>query len=325
MVYSSVDVGMSIAAIGAYANEDYRLQELIAPQTVLFFNSDFQLIGDKMGLEDFVEDATGFVMPTPGMITNVSVSERMRLASKRTATRVEDMAYSLLGIFGTNMPLLYGEGENAFRRLQLELIRQSDDESIFAWKEKGGRSDSMNLGLLAHDASLFLEATVGKLFHFMPREHYEVTNKGIRIICNFSNEFLDSHRKDTDISFIAIMPLNIGKIGHKFPCWWSVPCLRFRVFTSALPAPYFGGMRIGLEVVECEKLNITDIEKSTEFFKNLENHAWDAFCGKHTERHTAIPVYFSLQTARSMVLPILPESSQQDYISNVNIDQDSLI
>ena len=45
------------------------------------------------------------------------------------------MAYSLLGIFDLTMPLLYGEGHNAFKRLQYELIGvRSDDESIFAWK-----------------------------------------------------------------------------------------------------------------------------------------------------------------------------------------------
>ena len=38
-----------------------------------------------------------------------SVAERMSWASNRTTTRVEDEAYSLMGIFGVNMPLLYRE------------------------------------------------------------------------------------------------------------------------------------------------------------------------------------------------------------------------
>jgi hypothetical protein len=54
-------------------------------------------------------------------------------ASKRTTTRTEDAAYSLLGLFGENMPLLYGEGKNAFARLQEEIIKISDDQTIFAW------------------------------------------------------------------------------------------------------------------------------------------------------------------------------------------------
>ena len=51
-----------------------------------------------------------------------TVAERMAWAEKRTTRRAEDKAYSLLGIFGTYMPLIYGEGiENAFRRLQDEV------------------------------------------------------------------------------------------------------------------------------------------------------------------------------------------------------------
>ena len=40
----------------------------------------------------------------------------------------------MLGIFGVNMPPMYGEGSKAFVRLQLEIIKISDDESIFAWQ-----------------------------------------------------------------------------------------------------------------------------------------------------------------------------------------------
>ncbi|KAH9228646.1 hypothetical protein K456DRAFT_801605 [Colletotrichum gloeosporioides 23] len=50
-----------------------------------------------------------------------------------TTTRKEDMAYCLLGLFGINMPLLYGEGDNAFLRLQEEIIKVFTDQSIFAW------------------------------------------------------------------------------------------------------------------------------------------------------------------------------------------------
>jgi hypothetical protein len=57
----------------------------------------------------------------------------MAWASKRSTTRIEDMAYSLLGIFDINMPLLYGEGLKAFKRLQEEIIRVSSDQSILAW------------------------------------------------------------------------------------------------------------------------------------------------------------------------------------------------
>ncbi|KAI0644196.1 hypothetical protein C8Q79DRAFT_132973 [Trametes meyenii] len=63
----------------------------------------------------------------------VSVARRMSWASKRQTTRLEDKAYSLMGIFGVNMPTIYGEGGNAFIRLQEEILKQVPDQSIFAW------------------------------------------------------------------------------------------------------------------------------------------------------------------------------------------------
>lgn len=61
------------------------------------------------------------------------VGQRMSRASDRNTTRKEDMAYCLLGILDINMPLLYGEGHRAFRRLQDEILKTSTDDSIFAW------------------------------------------------------------------------------------------------------------------------------------------------------------------------------------------------
>jgi hypothetical protein len=67
------------------------------------------------------------------MIDSFSVATRMCWAAHRTTTRQEDTAYSLLGLFGVHMPLLYGEGRDAFQRLQHEIVRKSNDQSIFAF------------------------------------------------------------------------------------------------------------------------------------------------------------------------------------------------
>ena len=48
-------------------------------------------------------------------------------------THTEDVAYCLMGLFGVNMPLLYGEGDRAFLRLQEEIIKYNDDQTMFAW------------------------------------------------------------------------------------------------------------------------------------------------------------------------------------------------
>lgn len=72
----------------------------------------------------------------PGLssrLNQASIAERMSWAAKRKTTRQEDETYCLLGIFGVNMPLLYGEGSEAFIRLQEEIIRHSDDLTLLAW------------------------------------------------------------------------------------------------------------------------------------------------------------------------------------------------
>ncbi|KAK0750618.1 hypothetical protein B0T18DRAFT_437751 [Schizothecium vesticola] len=67
-------------------------------------------------------------------VGKAAVSAKMSWVSKRQTTRVEDMAYCMIGLFGVHMPLLYGEGHRAFTRLQEEVIKISVDHTIFAWR-----------------------------------------------------------------------------------------------------------------------------------------------------------------------------------------------
>jgi hypothetical protein len=94
----------------------------------------------------------------------------MSWASMRQTTRLEDQAYSLLGLFDVNMPLIYGEGQKAFYRLQVEIMKLSNDDSLFAWSteplEDKGYSTSEGtsargfrfLGLLAPSVSCFRDS-----------------------------------------------------------------------------------------------------------------------------------------------------------------------
>ncbi|KAF1815945.1 HET-domain-containing protein, partial [Eremomyces bilateralis CBS 781.70] len=114
----------------------WTLQELIAPSTLVFYSREWKEIGTKSSLRATISQITG--IPEPVLlgekIGNYSVAQRMSWASRRRTTRVEDIAYCLMGIFGITMPMLYGEGTRSFRRLQEEIMRQSDDQSIFAWR-----------------------------------------------------------------------------------------------------------------------------------------------------------------------------------------------
>jgi hypothetical protein len=58
----------------------------------------------------------------------------MSWAAKRETTRKEDIAYCLLGIFRISMPIIYGgDGDQAFSRLQEEIMKKLEDDSILAW------------------------------------------------------------------------------------------------------------------------------------------------------------------------------------------------
>lgn len=132
----------------------WTLQELLAPKNRQIFDSTWQR-RKFSGASDnnakswreisvdeevvLLSEITGiprscrFVENLRRQPSSYSVSERMSWASRRSTTRVEDIAYCLLGIFEVSMPLLYGEGSRAFFRLQEEIIRRASDDTIFCW------------------------------------------------------------------------------------------------------------------------------------------------------------------------------------------------
>ncbi|KAK3994876.1 heterokaryon incompatibility protein-domain-containing protein, partial [Cladorrhinum sp. PSN332] len=123
----------------------WTLQELLAPVEVVFLNRDWEEIGTKSSLASVIAsftriDAGALKKPLCGSeavshhCAGYSIAQKMCWAAWRKTTREEDRAYSLMGLFGVNMPLLYGEGgEKAFARLQSQIMEQSSDDSIFAW------------------------------------------------------------------------------------------------------------------------------------------------------------------------------------------------
>jgi hypothetical protein len=106
----------------------WTLQELIAPVSLEFYSLEGTLLGDRIATEGQVHEITGIAIQAlqGNPLANFTVAERMSWAAKRQTTRKEDEAYSLLGIFDIHIPLIYGEGENAFFRLQEEIEKHSD-------------------------------------------------------------------------------------------------------------------------------------------------------------------------------------------------------
>ncbi|RYO97842.1 hypothetical protein DL765_011053 [Monosporascus sp. GIB2] len=113
----------------------WTLQELIAPRFVEFFNKDWRSIGSKKQLCDLLSSITGIDehILKGGSLSDISIARKMSWASHRKTSRTEDVAYCLLGIFDVNLPLIYGEGRKAFRRLQEAIMSTTPDQSLFAW------------------------------------------------------------------------------------------------------------------------------------------------------------------------------------------------
>ena len=171
----------------------WTLQELIAPKAVYFYDSSWNEIGEKRQLEKEISKTTGIdsdVLRDYRSLYNKSIARRMSWASSRETTRTEDIAYCLMGIFNVNMPLLYGEGEKAFTRLQEVIMQSNYDHSLFAWNHcfpntvfgSNMTNDELLLGvglLAPHPVAFRTSANI--IPHTMRTEPYAITNMGLRI------------------------------------------------------------------------------------------------------------------------------------------------
>ncbi|KAI0483980.1 HET-domain-containing protein [Xylariaceae sp. FL0804] len=171
----------------------WTLQELLAPARRRFFAEDWTEIPGGEGLDDVLAAASGIdhaVIRDRDIVPKYSVAERMSWAAGRRTTRPEDAAYSLMGIFGVSMPVLYGEGmTKAFMRLQAEIMQMSFDMTIFAWR--GGYHSS---GLLAHSPSDFAGSTSLQPWGPYNVAPFSMTNVGLFIMLNITTETPNSIR-----------------------------------------------------------------------------------------------------------------------------------
>ena len=131
----------------------WTLQEYVAAKVIHFYTEDWTLYLDlelpnhkeSQEVISEMEQATGvpaqqLMELRPGL---TSIREKLRLASTRHTTLVEDAAYSLLGIFSVaGIPAIYGEGDGALGRLLAHVLTGSGDVSILAWTGESGSFNS---------------------------------------------------------------------------------------------------------------------------------------------------------------------------------------
>ena len=127
----------------------WTFQEYHASKVVRFYTEDWKLYlnidipnhKESPEIISEMEEATGvsaraLMALRPGLD---DIREKLRLASTRQTTRVEDAAYSLLGIFSMSFSIVYGEGDKALGRFLAQLLTSSGDPSILAWTGRSGK------------------------------------------------------------------------------------------------------------------------------------------------------------------------------------------
>lgn len=204
-----VDAGAAAFANSAWFSRGWTLQELLAPPKVEFYNISWQKIGTKVTLGTAIVAKTGIDMDalTGGNLAAFSIARRMSWAAGRETTVPEDTAYCLFGLFGVNMPMLYGEGERAFIRLQEEIMKHSADHSLFAWSSK----EPCARGLLARSPADFAGcADIVVTRERWNRTPYTVTNLGLSIRLPMMPWAMDTYLAALDCERVGIPDSRVG-------------------------------------------------------------------------------------------------------------------
>ncbi|KAI0385153.1 HET-domain-containing protein [Hypomontagnella monticulosa] len=179
----------------------WTLQELIAPQKLIFYDRGWKQIGDRADshIAEVISELTRIPIAMLQKIrspSSFSVAARMSWAAHRKSTRIEDRAYSLLGLFNINMPLIYGEGEQAFRRLQEEIHEKINDLSLLFWYVSGRSPRAWTLGdVLAQSPDDFIDCgRISRVYHNSDSPSL-MTNMGLQVCLSLTKRFynIQSH------------------------------------------------------------------------------------------------------------------------------------
>jgi hypothetical protein len=163
----------------------WTLQELLAPSKLEFYDHAWDFLGERnsrpiLQALSSITSIDEHILADSRRIHEVSIGTRMSWAANRATSRIEDTAYCLMGIFNVFMPLLYGEGRRAFKRLQEEMLKNSTDMSILAWVSCK-REDFR--GMLAESPDEFLVFRNPRIPRSPFRCNYDIdiTNQGLRM------------------------------------------------------------------------------------------------------------------------------------------------
>jgi hypothetical protein len=201
----------------------WTFQEFVASKVVIFYQKDWSLyLGDRSpnhkespAIMEELQDATGIDARTlvsfhPGMS---NARQRLQWASTRETTLQEDIAYSLFGIFGVHLPVIYGEKkQNALGRLLQEIVARSGDITVLNWI---GQASEFNSCLPAYITSY---TTPPRIYPSLSEDQIQTT--------------ISSLRKDpvaVDLALKLYSQLDNMSAARFANCRLHLPCITFRV------------------------------------------------------------------------------------------------
>jgi hypothetical protein len=266
------EIGDDLISKSRWFTRGWTLQELVAPGNLIFYSKYWDNLGTRASHANLISNKTKIdetilsesnSRSLQSRIPGGSVASRMSWAAFRETTRPEDIAYCLLGIFDVNMPLLYGEGEKkAFHRLQEEILKNSDDQSLLAWTASWSDKDRTGSlrGPLAEHPIEFRDAS-----HIVPLpgvpDTYSLTSSGLRID-------------------LLLVPSNY--LSFQRGVWGVLRCHYENDFTGPLaiplePQPWKGNWvyarrRAGLITIDRSKLTNHDIFQNGPFVLKNQAH-----------------------------------------------------
>ena len=130
----------------------WTLQELLASKVIRFYNREWKPYlydmhaNHKESPSIRQELAHHMGISTQAIVSflpeNLGVREKLRLASNRNATVEEDIAYSLIGIFSSDIVPRYGLGKIALGHLLENIVARTGDTTVIAWMGKSSEYNS---------------------------------------------------------------------------------------------------------------------------------------------------------------------------------------
>jgi len=210
-------------AKSSWNKRGWTFQEFVASKVVIFYQKDWSLYLDDRSpnhkespaIMKELQDATGIdarilVSFHPGMS---NARQSLQWASSRETTVPEDIAYSLFGIFGVHLSVIYGEKkQNALGRLLQEIVARSGDIAVLDWI---GQASEFNSCLPAYITSY---TTPPRTYPSLSADQIQTT--------------ISSLRKDpmtVDLALKLYSQLDNMSAARFANCRLQLPCITFRV------------------------------------------------------------------------------------------------